>query len=286
MMRLLSIVLCFIFVVMSESFGEVYFVLPDKSVLEDVNKGMKKKTMNRDYNVLDQMNNQYKGKLKYRPKGAGIKSYKKGKFYVGVYFSRIGIEVDEIERTDLIDPSSGEQGTYKVKSGNFGDSYGASVGVYFNKNMALEIEYFDYKDDIKTNEPIFGTYSRVYDTVEMNVRNYFLNYVIENNFSRVIPLMGVGIGVVVADFNNDLVNSIGSATNRARIEDGDIGMAYQLFAGIEYSLTDNSYLFAKYKYYNVKDGFSMNIKNRWEDYKYDFSLKNNNIINLGFKYIW
>lgn len=281
-MFLFIFILCFSLLINNAS-ASVIFTLPTDIEVEEVNKNMRKKTMNRNFNVEDQMNHQYKGKLKYKPLKNERKASKKGHFYTSAYFLNTNIEVDKIEDKTT-------KNTFEMKSGDFKDTYGAEVGIYFKDNMGLSFEYFDYSDDIKTKQNFFiDSRYTAHNKVELHVRNYFLNYFIESNYSRIIPFLGFGVGVVVSDFDNSQLNKnfIGFNTGGYTTDlKKDWTVGYHIFAGIEFSFNESCFIFVRYKYYDIKDKISMEVVNRDNKNAYNFLLEGNSFINLGFKYLW
>ncbi len=285
-MFLIIFLLFFLFNINISS-AEVFFVLPDKMSTIEVNKGMTKKTMNRNENVIYQMNNQYKGKLKYRPTNNMVKNFRKGRYYTSVYYSHTDLEVKKLE-SDRIEYEE------KVKSGKFKDYYGASFGLYLRNSIGVEFEYFEYCDDIKVNTAKYD----LPNYFEFDAKNFFINFFVESNYSKIIPSLGVGGGLLRGDIKSALFfgtfPEFGPENynkyEQIKLKRKKLIPIFQFFAGFEFALTDDLTFFARYKYYSLKKDVKMIavIKNDYKkaEQNLDFTFKGNSFINIGFKYLW
>ena len=119
----LIFILCYLFMYFFSIalFAETILMLPEEIELKEVNKNTNKKLVNR-YKNEDQIKNQYKGKLKYKPDNDGINMYRDGKFYTTVYFLLEGFKLNKIGNNEI-----------KSISGN---SYSVTLGYYFSNNFA------------------------------------------------------------------------------------------------------------------------------------------------------
>jgi hypothetical protein len=256
--------------------AEVIFILPEDVKMQNVNENMTKKIMNRDSSVQKQIENQYKGKLKYKPTNNSISNYRKGRFYSSVYFTTTKMYTSNINN-------------YRITNEKFKDSIAGVTGVYFRNNFSIEFEYFDFINNVSSGDEIFEYLlnSELNNNIELKMKNYFLNFTLENNYSRIIPFFGIGIGAVnigtKSVFQVDDTYGVGSIRFK-----GNIIAVYQAFIGFEFAVTSNSIISVRYKIYNLmKENYLRaysDIENRFQDYKIEF--KENSIINIGFKYLW
>lgn len=237
----------------SALFAKTVLFLPEEIELEDVNKNTNKKLVNR-YKNEDQIKNQYKGKLKYKPDNDGLNMYRDGRFYTSIYF------LPKLTLKGTIDDS----GIDNYKSNN---SYSVSVGYYFNNNIAMEIDYSELAYSV-SNLNLGG----ILNGFKMHFKNYFLNVLVESNYSRFIPFASMGFGIIQSDFNE---------SNVANIK-GHIAAAYQFIGGFEIAFTDSLLLSFRYKFFkNVNK-----IKLRYGDSSHNINLKGADSFNIGFKYVW
>ncbi len=237
----------------SISFAKTVLFLPEEIELEDVNKNTSKKLVNR-YKNEDQIKNQYKGKLKYKPDNDGLNMYRDGRFYTSIYF------LPKLTLNGTID----DGGIDNYKSNN---SYSVSVGYYFNNNITMEVDYSELTYKI-SNLNLGGTLNGF----KMHFRNYFLNVLAESNYSRFIPFVSLGFGIIQSDFNESNVVSIESY----------IAVAYQFIGGFEVAFTDSLLLSFRYKFFkNINK-----IKLRYGDNSHNINLKRADSFNIGLKYVW
>lgn len=244
--------------------ADVYFIPPDIE-FEDVNKNIEVKAKNR-YNKIEQIENQYKGKLKYKPSNTMIREDRKGRYYtsVGYLINNSIFEEVEDEKNDI---------KYKIdKKNNFKDTFSAELGLYFRDNISLSIEYF-----LLSNKSI--RFNNVKTKLESQA--YFINLNIENNYSKIIPFFGLGAGVIKNDFKEEFIYTY--ETNEV---DGNIIPAYQIFAGLEFMYNDRIILYGKYKYMDFFEDVELERTyiNTTSIYKLKLDVKENIII--GFKYLW
>lgn len=254
---------CFIFFSLNAN-AALYFMLPDELEVEDVNKNIKVKTKNR-YNSADEIENQYKGKLKYKPSNSMVENDREGRYYTSASFSINKGTISKITNNDV---------EYDIEEKNgFKNSISAEFGYYFKNSARIGIEYFE----ILNNNIGFNDIS-----VELNGKAYFLTLAIENNYSKIIPFFGIGIGAVKNDFNEEF----SSLTFYNNYVEGNIVPTYQIFGGIEYSYSDNILIFTRYKYFDfIKDiELTRNYQNTTTNYL--LKLESNSSISIGFKYLW
>ena len=245
--------------------AEIYFMLPNEIEVEDVNKNIKFKTKNR-YTKAEQIQNQYKGKLKYKPSNSMIKNDRKGRYYTSVSYLINKSLFEEIEDdTNKI--------IYQANKNNeFKDSFSAEFGLYFRDNMSVGIEYFFLSNkSVKFNNI----------NIKMEGQAYFVNLSLENNYSKIIPFFGIGAGVIKNDFKEEFTYTY--ETNEV---DGNIIPAYQIFAGLEFMYNDKIILYGKYKYMDFFEDIELERTyiNTTSTYKLKLDAKENIII--GFKYLW
>ena len=267
----------FFFILLNGAFADIYFNVPDGIELQEMNKNMPK-TLNR-YNKFEQIENQYKGKLKYKPSNNLYRYDRKSRTFTSVFFMLNDNSFKTAE--DL-----SNKAVYNFNRNSLKNTISAEIGRYFFDNLFLSIEYFEYNggDNLSFSYKN-GTYSYDMD-LEHKSRNYFLNIGLENNYSRVIPFFGGGIGVVANDLEKLNSNIIVGLVDDTKIETKMLP-AYQFFAGLDIVLGDNSFLVFKYKYFNVIGDFEIDVKNGSSSTKYKLELENNNTsIMIGFKYLW
>lgn len=262
---MLIVLLCIIFLFISpNTMADVYFIPPDVE-FEDVNKNMEIKTRNR-YNKFEQIENQYKGKLKYKPSNNMIREDRKGR-----YFTSVGYLINKSVFEEVEDETNNIK--HKVnKKNEFKDTFSAEFGLYFRDNMSLSIEYF-----LLSNKSI--RFSDI--KAKLEGQSYFINLNIENNYSKIIPFFGLGAGVIKNDFKEEFIYTY--ETNEV---DGNIIPAYQIFAGLEFMYNDKIILYGKYKYMDFFKDIELERTyiNTAHIYKLKLDAKDNIII--GFKYLW
>lgn len=267
------LILSFILINNANVSAEVFFNLPENLTLEEVNKNIKNKTMNRSDSIEDQINNQYKGKLKYKSNNDAIRNYRKDRYYTSAFMVINKLSLNEIKNTNT-------NKIYEVNKG-FKNSVGGIFGFYFRNNFSLEFEYFDYSNTTRAKENFFeDSKHKKFNSVDVNVKNYFINLIIENNYSQIIPFFGIGIGGVKTDFSNSEI------AEETKIK-SNLTPAYQGIAGIEFAVTNNVFINIKYKYYKLIKDSQMKVINKYNNNeKFDFSLNSQTLINIGFKYLW
>lgn len=257
--------------------ADVYFTIPYEMELEEMNKGMKK-TKNR-YSSEKQIENQYKGKLKYKPSDSLYKNDRNGRYFTSVYFL-----VNDNGFITANDKVNGVANTF-WKKGGVQNSFSAEIGRYFSNSIFLSFEYFEYAVGNAAFDYMDGNYN---DTLEFehNGQVYVFNFGIENNYSRLIPFFGAGIGAFRSTFHEMNTSTIVGLIYNTEISDNLVPM-YQFFAGFDFLISDDMYITAKYKYFALtKD---IRLKRVWgsSTYRYDLELeKNNSSFMIGFKYIW
>lgn len=235
------------------SFAKTILFLPEDIELEDVNKNTSKKLVNR-YRNEDQIKNQYKGKLKYKPDNDSLNMYREGRFYTSIYF------LPKLTLNGTIDNSD----INNYKSSN---SYSVDVGYYFTNNIAMEVDYSELIYSI-SNLNLEDTLNEF----KMHFKNYFLNVLVESNYSRFIPFISLGFGFIQSSFDE---------SNIAGIE-SHIVAAYQFIGGFEIAFTDSLLLSFRYKLFkNINK-----IKLRYGNISHDINLKKADSFNIGLKYVW
>lgn len=271
-----KIILLFVFIFINNSFADIYFEVPDSIELQELNKGTPK-TLNR-YNKVEQIENQYRGKLKYKPSNNLFRYDRKGRYFTSVFFMLNNNSFKTAE-----DISDGVK--YKFDKNSIKNTVSAELGRYFFDNLFLSLEYFEYNGGDAGFSYKSGNYE--YDLLfEHKSRNYFINIGIENNYSRLIPVLGGGLGVVVDDFEKKSSNFISGIISKTEIE-SKIMPAFQLFAGFDFLLADNFFLVFRYKYFSLIGDFEIEVKDTYSSLKYKLELeKNNNSFMIGFKYLW
>ena len=267
----------FFFILLNSAFADIYFNVPDSIELQEMNKDMPK-TLNR-YNKFEQIENQYKGKLKYKPSNNLYRYDRKGRYFTSVFFMLNDNSFKTAE--DLSSKAIYNFGKNSVKN-----TISAEIGRYFLDNLFLSIEYFEYNGgDNLSFSYRNGNYDYDLD-LEHKSRNYFLNIGLENNYSRVIPFFGGGIGVIAIDFTKLNSNVIVGLIDNTEVKTKMLP-AYQFFAGLDIVLSDNSFLVFKYKYFSTIGDLEISVNNGSSDLKYKLELENNNTsIMIGFKYLW
>lgn len=249
--------------------AEIYFMLPNEIEVEDVNKNIKFKTKNR-YTKAEQIQNQYKGKLKYKPSNSMIKNDRKGRYYTSVSYLINKSLFEEIEDdTNKI--------IYQANKNNeFKDSFSAEFGLYFRDNMSVGIEYFFLSNkSVKFNNI----------NIKMEGQAYFVNLSLENNYSKIIPFFGVGAGLIKNTFKESFENDSFASFYSNGVK-GSVIPAYQIFGGIEYMYSDKIIVFAKFKYMDLINDIELNRRYQEIETNYLLKLDTKSNIALGFKYLW
>lgn len=245
----LIFILCYLFMYFFSIalFAETILMLPEEIELKEVNKNTNKKLVNR-YKNEDQIKNQYKGKLKYKPDNDGINMYRDGKFYTTVYFLLEGFKLNKIGNNEI-----------KSISGN---SYSVTLGYYFANNFAAEVEYFELVHEISDTH-IVGL-----NNFKMQSRNYTLGIMAESNYSRFVPFIYLGLGFAQYTYTNDIKNNF--------------NFLFQLAGGFEIVLTDSLLISFKCKFYQPIIG----MKIKYNDNNYDLKFAKEGNFSIGLKYIW
>ena len=252
---ILNIIIHFTLIISNGSlFAKTILFLPEDIELEDVNKNTSKKLVNR-YKNEDQIKNQYKGKLKYKPDNDGLNMYREGRFYTSIYF---------LPKT-LLNGTIDNAGISDYKPNN---SYSVSVGYYFNNNITMEVDYSELTYNISNLALGNGL-----NNFKTHFKNYFLNVLAESNYSRFIPFISLGFGILQSDFDeSNIVTNIKS----------HVATAYQFVGGFEIAITDSLLLSFRYKFLkNINK-----IKLRYENNSYDINFGRVESFNIGLKYLW
>lgn len=268
----------FLLVFINSSFADVYFNVPDGIELEEMNKNMPK-MLNR-YNTVQQIENQYKGKLKYKPSDNLFKYDRKGRYFSSVFFMINNNSFKTAEDLDNIGTK------YNFNKNGFGNTFSAELGRYFLDSLFLSIEYFEYNGGDKLAFS-YKSGGYTYDlSLSHKSRNYFFNIGLENNYSKIIPVFGAGIGIVANDLEKINSGFIVGLIDNTTIESKMLP-AYQFFGGLDIVVGDNSFLVLRYKYFNTIGDFEIDVKDGYSTLRYKLELeKNNSSIMIGFKYLW
>ena len=275
-MKKIYIVLFFL-LISCKSKADVYFTIPEEMELQEMNKGIKK-TINR-YKSEKQIENQYKGKLKYKPSDSMYKNDRKGRYFTSVFFMLNNNSFSTA--TDVNNDYVGNFG----KNNNFDNSIAAEIGRYFSNSVYISFEYFEYAGGKSSFEYMNSSYS--YDlSIDHNGQAYLFNIGFENNYSRIIPFFGVGIGAFRSTFEEVNTSTISGLFTTYEIKDNIIPV-YQFFAGFDFLLNDDMFLTFKYKYFNFTKDIRLKRIYGSTTNRYDLELeKNNSSFMFGFKYIW
>lgn len=292
-MLLIIFLLLFLFNI-NTSFANVFYMLPDGMNTKNINSSMKKKTMNRNENVMYQMNNQYKGKLKYRSPSNMIKSFREKRYYTSAYYLHSDMEIAKLTSNRIKYSNEDEKNKFK-------DYYGAAFGYYLRNSIGVEVEYFELyrKSASYTDDFIIKFLGVDFPNIfELSNQNFFLNFFVESNYAKLIPFLGVGAGAVKSKFKSGLISGYfpdlieeneGFISHKTTLKSKIIPV-FQFFAGFEFAINENLTFFAKYKYYSLKKNLvterivEVNKKRAKQDYT--FTLEGNSFINVGFKFLW
>lgn len=235
----------------SSLFSKTILVLPEKIELEEVNKNTNKKLVNK-YKNEDQLENQYKGKLKYKPDNDGLNMYRSSRFYTSVYFLPKGFLLEKIDDFNINSKSN--------------ISYSVVAGYYFTNNIALEIDY---------SELIYSVSNINIDNLtkfKMHSRNYILDITAESNYSRFIPFISLGLGIMQSTFSESNIENIKN----------NITMAYQIVGGFEIAFTDSFLISLRYKFLQPVKG----IKLQYNNDSHRIKFKKIGDFTVGLKYVW
>ncbi|MDR3078555.1 MAG: porin family protein [Rickettsiales bacterium] len=242
--------------------ADVILTLPDGLETRQLNEDRPRKLMN-VYRNTDQIANQYRGELKYRPDSNGVVYYRKGRYYVSAYFFLKNFSLEKIENNG--------NGESKIKTGKQKNSYSATFGYYFTRSFSMEFEYFDYSDSLGA-PTLVGQQS--VDSGIAETKNYILNFMVEVNQSRIIPFFAAGFGIAKSNFRH-----VGTSLEDLDLNiDSEFTPLYQFMAGFEFALTDQLLLGVRYRLY---DSF-VDLKSK-DGYIFKYSPRNN--FNIGFRYV-
>jgi hypothetical protein len=238
--------------------SDLFFSLPEGIRAERLNENRPRKIVN-TYKNTGQIENQYRGELKYKPSNNGITNYREGRFYVNFFFSHKNFSPNGIENNGKVS---------KIKVGKLENSFSAAFGYYINSSMGLEFEYFDYSDFISAIDPPIW-----YGVVDgrVNVENYILNFLLEINNSEIIPLFGAGIGFVKSNFKQEV--EVGDFEIRGRDS-----LMFQFIVGFEFVLNEQMLFCFRYRSSDV-----LGYIGKKNDPLFKYNKISN--INIGFKYI-
>jgi hypothetical protein len=239
--------------------ASVILILPDNLETKELNADRPRKLTNR-YSDIGQINNQYRGELLYKPDNNGIVTYRDDRFYLAAYFSTKIFSPEEIEGPNEI-ISDVARDKYRL-------SYFGSFGYYFNRNMSVEFEYFDYTDLAKNIAP--NIYNNVTEFT-MDTKNYVFNFLVEINEAKLIPLFGGGLGVAKSDFRDY------GRENNPTMESKILPM-YQIVVGLEFDMAEQLLFGIRCKLYGT-------FRNRKINDDYTIKYGRQYFIGLGFKYI-
>ena len=260
-----------------EAMAEVYFNVPNGMELQEMNKGTRK-TINR-YKNEEQIENQYKGKLKYKPSDSMYQNDRKGRYFTSVFYM-----INNNSFATATDINSDYVGEFN-KNNDFDGTIAAEIGRYISNSIYLSFEYFEYAGKESSFSYMNNNY--LYNlNIDHNGQAYMFNIGFENNYSRLIPFFGAGIGAFRSTFDEISSSAIAGLLTTYEIKDNLIP-TYQLFAGFDFLLSDDMYVTLRYKYFNFLKDIRLKRIYGNTTYRYDLELeKNNSSFMIGFKYIW
>ena len=242
-----------------------------------MNKGMRK-TINR-YKNEKQIENQYKGKLKYKPSDSLYKNDRKGRYFTSAFFM-----LNNNSFSTATDIDINYVGNFN-KNNNFDNSIAAEIGRYFSNSVYLSFEYFEYAGGRSAFDYMNGSYNYNLD-IEHNGQAYLFNIGFENNYSRLIPFFGAGIGAFRNTFEELNTNVITGLFMSHEIKDNIIPI-YQFFVGFDFLINDDMFLTFKYKYFDFMKDIKLKRIYGSTTNRYNLELeKNKSSFMFGFKYIW
>ena len=291
------VVMIFLFCI--ETKAETIYNFSGKRSLLDVNPDIKQKTQTQ-YKAEDKIKNQYKGKLKYKP-NTGTTSNREYRIYVNFYVNIHNLKYknnfeynnEKYNKDEYIDRIK-EQNSFDISVG---------MGYYLTQNIAVEFEYsnYEYSTFLKNDKYLYfgGRTSSSYRVNKLNsdLSVYNINFLIENNYSTIIPIFGIGFGMMKSGYLDSFyINNRQEETVR---DEANIQLKgktiYTLIAGLEYQFTDKILFSFKYKLVsslNSRFDLSNDIKKLFGKKKntnsadtLDFNFNINSFL-IGVKYLW
>ena len=279
--------------------ADVIYNFSGKKSLVDVNPNIKQKTQTQ-YKAGDKIKNQYKGKLKYRP-NVSTTNYRDGRVYVNFYANIHSLKYSGSFKYNNIEYNRSEY-INKVKTQNSFD-IDVIIGYYITQNLLFEIEYsnYEYSTFLNNNKYLYfagkSTTNYRVNKLNNNFTIYGLNFLVENNYSKVIPFFGIGLGYMKNGYTDSFyVSPRGEETVR---EESDIRFKekfiYTLMTGIDINITEKVLLSFRYKHINSLNS-NIDIRNKLRKLlrkkkkidnsdTLDFNF-NINSFAIGVKYLW
>lgn len=136
---------------------------------------------------------------------------------------------------------SGQEPTGNVNA-DTGYRLGGALGYDFNDNVAAEVELSYVRSDVSSIDvgaPFFVTQPT---TGYGSVFTIMGNAVIGNDYGAWRPYVGAGIGAALVSLNVDFASGI---------DDSDWALAGQVFAGVDYALSDRASIGGRYRYTHI-----------------------------------
>lgn len=249
--------------------------VPQKLNLQEVNPTVKHKIQTR-YSTEEEIANQYKGKLKYKPDNNAIENYKLNRVYVTIHGSSNQFKLREYK----LNGAKLNDNIFNIDTEKVGINVG--VGYYFTNAFAIEFEYLNMNNYFKLKSPNYITNSNggEIDKYDMSTYGYFVNLSVESNYAKLVPIIGAGIGYINASFESFKRNGV--STNEKIDVEGKL--AYNYFIGAEYQLLDSLFVSVKYKVVEtLGDNFIKKESDDADTANMQFSTR---LLEFGIKYLW
>lgn len=264
--------LIIIFLLNKNIFAKIYFSIPNNIQLKEVNPNInnKSKTI---YKSIDEIPEQYKGKLTYKPDNDGIDNYRKNRFFTSVDFFKDKLTISKFNNSD--------EDIKNIKDiSNYSFPFNINIGFYLTNNIGLEFDYSMLNKSMTFKE----TFKEI-DKLHFDQSLYFFNIFFESNYFILIPFFGFGIAFIN---NNTVQGFFGTETKEIKEIKLNYNLGYNLFAGFDFCLSKNWCLVFEYKYLASIDTAFLKLdkflnKKDATSIKFDFK---NHIFSIGIKFIW
>lgn len=139
---------------------------------------------------------------------------------------------------------------------------GAKIGytMPYAKFFAVELEYIYFGPGV--DETILYTSGEDYFSMEgdLDIHNFMMNFIAKYPHGRVHPFTGLGLGFSYVDFTVKDIEQSGGVTSTYSNTYDDTSFAWQVFAGVKFTLHKNLSLDLAYRYF---------MTNSDGDYYYD-----------------
>jgi hypothetical protein len=247
--------------------ADVVLTLPDNLKVQELNKDRSKKFVNR-YIDVNQVENQYRGELQYKPDNSEVSLINQGNIYISLYFSG-----GKSNWYSLLDA---QKNTFSLRTQKLDSFFTFMVGYYFNHSLSLGFEYYDHSNEILLEDSTL--LSDIHSSIFLS-KNYLANLSLEFNYNRLIPFFTVSLGVMQNTFKSSPLDS------KISFADSFYPLV-QWGAGVEFYLEEFILLTLRYRvpyiFYLSSRAVQINLHNS----NYTLKSKPGFGIDVGIKFIW